>query len=374
MSAFIASQDGLRPSLHLSTFKDKILLTDTLPPGGGTLSPNVNPPGFFPQLLPCNGDAKTDPSIEVVGSYLLVEKLSSAPTVDVYRALHIGTHEEFVCKAFPVAKYRDILSPYWQCGPHPHIADIVEIIVGASRAYVLFRRSHEDLHSYIRRKRRLREAEAAQLFAQIVSAIKRCHRRGVVLGDLKLRKFVFVDQQRTQLVLEGLEDAFLLDDAADDRLTEKHGCPAYVSPEILSPAPGYSGRAADAWSLGVVLYTMLFGQYPFHDTVAAQLFGKIRRGRYTVPETVSGPARCLVRSLLRTEPSERLSVVEARGHPWLLDVGRSRSGRSPVTSQAPSAAVTAQNSGATTKVPVKELEQKVPEFVEPAMAREEFEL
>jgi len=300
--------------------------------------------------------------------------------VGVYRALQIGTHEELVCKAFPVAKYRDILSPYWQCGPHAHIADIVEIIVGAARAYVVFRRSLEDLHSYIRRKRRLREAEAAQLFAQIVSAIKRCHRRGVVLGDLKLRKFVFVDQQRTQLVLEGLEDAFLLEDAADDRLTEKHGCPAYVSPEILSPAPGYSGRAADAWSLGVVLYTMLFGQYPFHDTVAAQLFGKIRRGRYTVPETVSGPARCLVRSLLRTEPSERLSVLEARRHPWLLNVGRCRS-HSPVTSQGASAAVAlaaAQSSGAAattaTKVPVKELEQKVPEFVEPTMAREKFEL
>jgi tribbles-like protein len=300
-----------------------------------------------------------------------VEKVASTGSAETYKALHIGTHDEFICKVFPLAKYRDILSPYWQCGAHPHIADIVEIVLGSTRAYVLFRAGHEDLHSYIRRKRRLRETEAAQLFAQIVCAIKRCHRRGVVLGDLKLRKFVFADQQRTRLVLEGLEDAFLLDDVSDDRLTEKHGCPAYVSPEILSSVPGYSGRAADAWSLGVVLYTMLFGQYPFHDTVAAQLFGKIRRGRYTVPETVSGPARCLVRSLLRTEPSERLSVIEARRHPWLLNVGRggTRSACSPLVTSSHAAA---PSSGAAKGSGGKDLEQKVPEIVEPAAPRDEF--
>jgi len=244
-------------------------------------------------------------------------------------------------------KYREILAPYCQSGSHPHIADIEEIILGATRAYVFFKKAEEDLHSYIRKKRRLREEEAAKLFLQIIKAIKHCHKRGIVLRDLKLRKFVFIDPQRSCLVLDGLEDAFLLEDSSDDHLTDKHGCPAYVSPEILS-SHGYSGRSADMWSLGVILYTMLFGQYPFHDTVASQLFGKIRRGHYTMPENVSSQARCLVRSLLRTEPTERLTVFEAAKHPW-FNICHS----SPAISSNPT--IHSKNS-------TREIEQRVPIF------------
>lgn len=69
-----------------------------------------------------------------------------------------------------------------------------------------------------------------------------------------------ISRCRTQLKLETLEDAVLLDDPEDDILQDKRGCPAYVSPEILRSYARYSGRAADMWSLGVILYTMLVGR------------------------------------------------------------------------------------------------------------------
>jgi len=353
MSTTIASSgDGPRPSFNFeAAFKDKILNTDIFLQGG-TLSPDIKPPGFNPEFgSSVDTAAAAAATVECIGKYLLVEKLSATSTVSIYKALHVGLQEEFVCKVFPLSKYRELLAPYWQSGFHPHIADIVEILLGTTRAYVIFRRCYEDLHSYIRKKRRLREAEAAELFRQIVSAIKHCHKRGIVLRDLKLRKFVFANHQRSHLVLDGLEDAFLLEDTDDDRLTDKHGCPAYVSPEILS-SHGYSGKSADMWSLGVILYTMLFGQYPFHDTVASQLFGKIRRGHYTVPDSVSAPARCLVKSLLRTEPSERLSVVDVCRHPWFSIATQTRS------IIAASSLVTGKN------VVTKEAEQRVPEIAQ----------
>ena len=52
----------------------------------------------------------------------------------------------------------------------------------------------------------------------------------------------------------------MLENQSDDLLSDKHGCPAYVSPEILRCNTQYSGRCADMWGLGVMLYTMMVGR------------------------------------------------------------------------------------------------------------------
>ena len=78
----------------------------------------------------------------------------------------------------------------------------------------------------------------------------------ILSGTPSNRVFFF----RTEVKLESLEDAVVLEDYADDLLSDKHGCPAYVSPEILRSNTQYSGRAADMWGLGVMLYTMLVGR------------------------------------------------------------------------------------------------------------------
>lgn len=119
-------------------------------------------------------------------------------------------------------------------------------------------------------------------------------------------------------MLENLEDACVLS-GPDDSLWDKHACPAYVGPEILSSRASYSGKAADVWSLGVALFTMLAGHYPFQDSEPALLFGKIRRGVFTLPEGLSAPAHCLIRCLLRREPAERLTASGILLHPWLRE-------------------------------------------------------
>ena len=115
--------------------------------------------------------------------------------------------------------------------------------------------------------------------------------------------------------LHTLDDALMIKDGSDI-LYDKHGCPAYVSPEILESTGGYSAKAADIWSLGVMLFTMLCGRYPFHDEDPAALFAKIRNGYFSVPDTVSSKGKCLLYTILRKDPRERLSAEELLEHPW----------------------------------------------------------
>ncbi|KAJ7340965.1 hypothetical protein JRQ81_004252 [Phrynocephalus forsythii] len=262
-----------------------------------TFSPNLGSPSppETPNLSHC---------VSCLGNYLLLEPLEGD---HIFRALHLHSEEELVCKVYDVSCYQELLAPCFCLVPHDNINQITEIILGETKAYVFFERSYGDMHSFVRTCKKLKEEEAARLFYQIATRVK----------------------------LESLEDAYILR-GSDDSLSDKHGCPAYVSPEILNTNGSYSGKAADVWSLGVMLYTMLVGRYPFHDIEPSSLFSKIRRGQFSIPETLSPKAKCLIRSILRREPSERLTSQEILDHPWFstdFNVSNSGYGAKEVTDQ-----------------------------------------
>lgn len=96
----------------------------------------------------------------------------------------------------PLCKYRQALAPYLATDGHPCVVSIWEIILGQNFAYIFFQRSYGDLHSYVREKKKLKQTEARELARQIVDAVRHCHESGVVLRDLKLRKFAFKDEAR----------------------------------------------------------------------------------------------------------------------------------------------------------------------------------
>lgn len=66
------------------------------------------------------------------------------------------------------------------------------------------------------------------------------------------------------------------------------GAARYVLPPecacSLSPGRPYRGKPSDMWALGVVLFTMLYGQFPFYDSIPQELFRKIKAAEYTIPE------------------------------------------------------------------------------------------
>lgn len=277
---------------------------------GGTLTPDVakSPPCF---------ESEQVGAIQV-GNYVLTEPVVDTQSqAKIYKAFHPETDTNFICKVIEAADFENTFKAYMRVGYHEHINYLHEVVRAPSRSYLFFEPHFGDLHTYIRTKRRLREAEVGRLFAQITRAVGHCHDNGIVLRDFKLRRFVFKDPERTELKLFGLEEAILCEDDDDDLQAGTQSCPAYISPEILSPKKtSYSGRQTDLWSLGVMLYTMLLGRYPFHDREPGVLFMKIRKVEFALPDTISSRAKCLIRNLLRFEPSERLTTSEILQHPW----------------------------------------------------------
>ncbi|CAO1367145.1 unnamed protein product [Diamesa tonsa] len=267
-----------------------------------------------------------DTQINPLNAALLQDRYLLLDLVDgssFYKCVDITTQKMLVCKIVnnPCS---NLLTAHFRLDGHPNVNFLEKVIQSTNQSYLFFEPSQSDLHSHVRVRKRLRENEARNLFRQMCEVVKSCHEQGIVLRDLKLRKFVFADAERTQLKLESLEDAVILENASEDLLQDKRGCPAYVSPEILRANASYSGKAADMWSLGVILYTMLMGRYPFNDSEHASLFAKISRGIYVLPECLSSKSRCIIRALLRRDPEERITSDDILFHPWLKQTNDNR--------------------------------------------------
>lgn len=65
---------------------------------------------------------------------------------------------------------------------------------------------------------------------------------------------------------------------------------------------------------------MLYGTVPFKANNMTELHKMIIKGNYTLKTDISSESRDLLRALLETNPSKRITVPEILAHPWLQDV------------------------------------------------------
>jgi len=96
------------------------------------------------------------------------------------------------------------------------------------------------------------------------------------------------------------------------------GTEQYAAPEVLRGDRPYDGFKSDAYALGVVLFVLLTGCYPFCpddvDLQAREQLSLSFLASLPYPAHVSAAARDLVRLLLQPDPASRPSVAAALRH------------------------------------------------------------
>ena len=95
-----------------------------------------------------------------------------------------------------------------------------------------------------------------------------------------------------------------------------------MAPEIVLKTE-YCGPPADIWAVGVLLFTMLSGQFPYRGATDEELYNKICKADYHVPPEVlnhlSVEALDLISKLFTINADERPSAKQVLAHPWLKD-------------------------------------------------------
>lgn len=162
----------------------------------------------------------------------------------------------------------------------------------------------------------LSECRAQPILRQIVVLMEFCHRIGLFFKDFRLRKFVFIDEERQRIRVNNVLDLHLtLEPAGGDMIVSREFIPAYVAPEVLDKKNKmYAGGAADVWAFGVLMFTLLNGRYPFFESSPSPiaLLRRIRAHHFTFPinESISGSARWLIHALLCPRPEDRPNAVQ----------------------------------------------------------------
>jgi Protein kinase domain len=105
-------------------------------------------------------------------------------------------------------------------------------------------------------------------------------------------------------------------------LSDHRGSFHYAAPEIWHGWP-YIGYEVDVWAMGVVLYSMVVGRFPFPGRNGRQIFAAVERQDLKVPEHCSEDCRDLLLGMLEYWSPRRFSVADIRKHPWVLarDIG-----------------------------------------------------
>lgn len=174
-----------------------------------------------------------------------------------------------------------------------------------------------DLLDFIKSHGAVPEAQTGVWFHQLVDGIDYCHKHGVVHRDLKCENLLLNKNNVLKITDFGFaRNGMLSTDSNRPKLSETYcGSYAYAPPEILCGIP-YNPMLSDIWSMGVVLFTMMFGRLPYDDTNHKILLHQVQKPPvFPSGKSVAEDAKDLMCRIL-SPAKRRIQMDEIRKDHW----------------------------------------------------------
>ena len=162
------------------------------------------------------------------------------------------------------------------------------------------------------------ESKAANIMLQIANGIQYLHKFGIIHRDLKPDN-IMITQKDSDISVKITDFGLSKIASKEEKLVEGFGTLYYASPEIIQNFP--YNKEIDVWSLGVILFYMFTGCYPFMGKEEVEIEEKIinqpvefKDGEW---EKISDKVQDLIRKCLEKNPEDRITIDDFINHPWL---------------------------------------------------------
>uniref|UniRef100_A0A0N5AVA2 Protein kinase domain-containing protein n=1 Tax=Syphacia muris TaxID=451379 RepID=A0A0N5AVA2_9BILA len=191
---------------------------------------------------------------------------------------------------------------------HPNIVKVLDIFENNTYYQLVMEKlgCGMDLFEFIDNQPGLDEPLTSYIFRQIVNAVAYLHSNKIVHRDVKDEN-VIIDQNFSCKLIDFGSAAYF---GRDIVFSTFCGTMEYCSPEVLS-GNKYRGPELEMWSLGVLLYTLVYFENPFRtlqETVRAEI---------ELPWDVSDGLYQVIAWLLHRDPRLRATVNEIKNHWWV---------------------------------------------------------
>ena len=282
----------------------------------------------------------------LVDDLTLLKCLGKGAFGEVYLTSKQGTQEKFATKKIdkkfaqnPKAKkYIDNEIKILQEIDHKNIIKLYDVKETNALYYLVMEYCNggglsDCLEYHIKQTRRPFSEEVVQyLMRQIVDGIKYLHGKHILHRDIKLDNIlVKFDSEEDRQKKNMLKAKVKIIDFGFARYLDPRqlafstlGSPINMEPGILrklnkmenSRDYGYDEKA-DIWSLGTICYEMLIGKCTFDANSMKELIGKVEKGNYLLPTSLSKEAASFLNGMLQYDPKKRLTAEQLSRHKFL---------------------------------------------------------
>jgi len=255
------------------------------------------------------GDYKIGSEVIGVGSYAVVRRAVNTRTLQQVAVKIIDlTQPQVRERAFREA---EVLR---EVGKHKYIIALYDSYEEERFLYLFMEyASGGDLFSYVQRMGNITEGKARYFFKQCVDAIVYCHERRVAHHDVKLENMLLSPDHSLRLSDFGLSQRL----HPVEGIASYCGSPLYMAPEVFSLQP--HSEQVDVWSLGVSVYVMVSGSFPFVANTYTDLEEKVLFDDVPFLYGISEQLNDLIQGMLRKDPLKRLTFTAVKQHKWVLD-------------------------------------------------------
>ena len=222
---------------------------------------------------------------ETIGRYRLIRQLGKGATATVHLVEDETDGQQYALKLVrfseeSAAYSRRIKKLFMTEGNvgrqmnHPNIARVYDCVVEEEQAYLVMEFvPGKGLDAFLRFDTMLPIHQVISIIFKCALALDYAYHKGVIHRDLKPANIMLDGEGNPKLTDFGLALNIKKTGAEDSTFIMGVGSPAYMSPEQIKNYP--LDQKSDIYSLGIVLYQMLTGRFPFSAKTQAQLVYKI---------------------------------------------------------------------------------------------------
>ena len=155
-----------------------------------------------------------------------------------------------------------------------------------------------ELTYLLKDKGTLSEDEAKKIFKQIYEAVCYIHSQNIIHRDLKPNNILFLDKERTHIVIIDFGISGMANGNQREKI--KAGTTSFLPPEMASGEEYSSNPKLDIWAMGIILYVMVEGCYPFEGKNTKEIIKSILKGKleFNKKIKISNPLKILIGGML----------------------------------------------------------------------------